>query len=415
MDNKKTGSFIKLKLKELGITQDQLAEKLNVTSAAVSLVLNGKNMFDLTNLQTLSVILDVPIDMILNAGEEPATALELLAMTSKEKYLKEDPDLKQITIKDHKGNTLFDYILKHENISLIELFIDSIIREIGNNISLQTVLIKHNATDLLKKVYTQGRQINRLNFNNELSEFSRFETIENYRNNKEELNQDELDYIKALAETKNEEILELCKVFSGSNKVNHFSEFMYYAIMYDAQHILKIDHERRLNSPQQFPVQSNLIDSKMSKLLEKSIEFKSVKCNEYCYESLSEFRLEDYFKALVKTKDKNFIHEFIKKYKNKSPNNYYDNKQSNFNNLTALKELILGNDIELLDYATEFSTQEALDEALFSTKGSQIEMIRILVSKGARFMVYNEYSNQKYVLDSLTAFTRYLMEELEKK
>ena len=69
MDNVKVGLYIKKRIAEKGITQDQLAEMMNITSSAVSQVLTGKNMFDVVNLQVLSRILDEPIDKILNAGK----------------------------------------------------------------------------------------------------------------------------------------------------------------------------------------------------------------------------------------------------------------------------------------------------------------------------------------------------------
>ena len=96
MDNVKVGLYIKKRIAEKGITQDQLAEMMNITSSAVSQVLTGKNMFDVVNLQVLSRILDEPIDKILNAGEEPETYLEILARKTQLEYKKDDPNLEKV-------------------------------------------------------------------------------------------------------------------------------------------------------------------------------------------------------------------------------------------------------------------------------------------------------------------------------
>ena len=42
MDNVKVGLYIKQRIKEKGITQEQLAEEMNISSSAVSQVLSGK-------------------------------------------------------------------------------------------------------------------------------------------------------------------------------------------------------------------------------------------------------------------------------------------------------------------------------------------------------------------------------------
>lgn len=118
MNNIKICEYIKQRIKEKGISQDQLAEMLGVTSPAVSQVLNGKNMFDYPNMMNLAKILDEPMDKIVNAGEEAETYLEELSKLSVKDYEKKDPEYKKVRDVDSKSKTLLDYVLKNKNYQL---------------------------------------------------------------------------------------------------------------------------------------------------------------------------------------------------------------------------------------------------------------------------------------------------------
>ena len=133
---------------------------------------------------------------------------------------------------------------------------------------------------------------------------------------------------------------------------------------------------------------------------------------------MNAFDLQHYFTDLIENKDKDFIKDFVAKYKNKHTDHFYTNQNQDgkFDNLESLKKLIESNNTEILEYSIEFSTQKALDEALFLTKGDQLEIIKILVSKGARFMVQDTYSSSnRIVLEPLTAMVKFLFEEVRKK
>lgn len=69
MDLNKISNFIKMKRKELGITQDELAEKLFVTEKAVSRWETGRGTPDISLLLPLSKELNVEVSELLN-GEE---------------------------------------------------------------------------------------------------------------------------------------------------------------------------------------------------------------------------------------------------------------------------------------------------------------------------------------------------------
>lgn len=422
MNNLEVGQYIKQRIKEKGITQDELAEMMNVTGSAVSQVLSGKNMFDVTNLQVLSRILDEPIDKILNAGEDPATALELLAMKSAENYKKEDPKLEKSKDKDHKGKNLFEYIIKHKNIELIRLYNQRIISELSNDIRLETILIQNEEVILLEELYRDFHFRRKIGLPPDITDFSprgSDRLLKKHLKDDKELTDEEIDYLKTLTRTTNEKIFEITGVLNiNQNNPNYFSKVVEYAIQFDEVNILELDHERRLKKSSHLNGEQHAIEVKFSKWLKKSIQCKSSKCIKYCYSMLTTFDLKNYFTDLIETKDKAFIQDFIEKYKSKSANhlNSSDCENGKFNNLESLKQLIEFNNIEILEYAIEFSTQQALDEALFITKDNQIEITKLLVAKGARFMVQDTYSSSnKLVLEPLSSMVKYLFDELSKK
>ena len=72
LDSMKVGNFIMEKRKELGMTQQQLADKLNVSFQAVSKWENGTTYPNIEILKDLSIALAVTVDEIL-AGSEKNT------------------------------------------------------------------------------------------------------------------------------------------------------------------------------------------------------------------------------------------------------------------------------------------------------------------------------------------------------
>lgn len=420
MDILKVGQYIKQRIKEKGITQDQLGEMMNVTSSAVSQVLSGKNMFDVANLQVLSRILDEPIDQILNAGEEPATSLELLATKSAEEYKKDDPNLQRSSQKDHKGLSLFDYIIKHKNIDLIRLYGQRIISELSNDIRLETILIMNEEVKMLEQLYQDPHFRRKMRFGQPISEFStrsKNQILENNQKIKNEPSIEEIEYLKVLTANTNSKIFEITGALNvNENNPNCFSILVGYAIMFDQVNILKLDHEQSIRNNINQIGMNSVINNKFSIWLKKSIEHKSVKCIQYCFDMLNEFILEQFFNNLIQTKDKVFIQNFISKYKNKTQkNDSINNENGKFNNFDSLKQLIESQNLDILEYAIEFSTQQALDEALFITKGDQLEIIKMLVGKGARFKVNDSYSSNQIVLEPLTSMVKFLFDEISKK
>ena len=69
MDNNRIGELIKKKRKEMGWTQAQLAERLFVSTNAVSKWELGKNAIDMEKLKDISQLLNIPMPMLV--GETP--------------------------------------------------------------------------------------------------------------------------------------------------------------------------------------------------------------------------------------------------------------------------------------------------------------------------------------------------------
>ena len=71
MDQIKIGTFLKELRKAKGLTQEQLAEKLNVSSRTVSRWETGSNMPDIGMLVEIADFYDVSIDFLLDRTNNP--------------------------------------------------------------------------------------------------------------------------------------------------------------------------------------------------------------------------------------------------------------------------------------------------------------------------------------------------------
>ena len=76
MDQKKIGSFLKELRKEKGITQEEFAEKLNVSGRTVSRWETGANMPDISLLVEISEFFDISIPEIINGERKSETMNE---------------------------------------------------------------------------------------------------------------------------------------------------------------------------------------------------------------------------------------------------------------------------------------------------------------------------------------------------
>lgn len=78
MDNKSLGALIRKKRTEKHMTQTQLADLLHVSANAVSKWELGKNSVDLQNLNTLTNVLDIPLDQL--SCRQPETAAQAVPL-----------------------------------------------------------------------------------------------------------------------------------------------------------------------------------------------------------------------------------------------------------------------------------------------------------------------------------------------
>ncbi|MBQ7874229.1 MAG: helix-turn-helix transcriptional regulator [Oscillospiraceae bacterium] len=76
MDNIKTGNLIRELRTEKGITQKELAERLNVSTAAVSKWENGHGFPDISLLEPLSAELDISVTEIIKGEKNPESKVE---------------------------------------------------------------------------------------------------------------------------------------------------------------------------------------------------------------------------------------------------------------------------------------------------------------------------------------------------
>lgn len=404
MNNIKIGEYIKQRIKEKGVTQDQLAEMLGVTSPAVSQVLNGKNMFDYPNMMNLSKILDESVDKIINAGEEAETYLEELSKLTIENYEKIDPKYNKIKDIDSKSKTLFDYLMKNKNYPLtIKLIQKGFYYNELKDIRFETLLIENNDEENFSK---------QSNHSIMHSELCKDVYDGEYLNPYDSYSNIEKDYIKALVHCKNEAILNHIQYLSSNQNANHSPAILFYAIQFDQVNLIQYYEEKQNLKDNKL---RNVLTKKYQKYFNFAIRNQSHECMSYFYESLSEFNTKDYFSTLLATKDMKFIQDFLNKYKSKSSGYHHYDQDERFNNYEALKPLIDTNDLMLMVFAIEFSNQEALNRALNEVKTNQIEMMKVLLRKGASFQYRDGYSTDNVEQDNLSAFVTALLNQLESK
>ena len=116
IDNVKVGEYIKKKLKEHHMTQDDLADALSISKSAVSQNLRGKSSFDIQNLILIAKLFNITLDDLLNLKSDAPNELVseyqkvvqkgLSAITSvpKENLIISNPDM--------YGKVLMDYIIE---------------------------------------------------------------------------------------------------------------------------------------------------------------------------------------------------------------------------------------------------------------------------------------------------------------
>lgn len=409
MDNLKVGAYIKEKLKEKGITQEKIAEQLGISSSAISQALSGKNLLDISNLNVLSQILDIPLDTIINGGEERETNLERLSKMTLEEIMQNDSELHCLQETDSKGKRFFDYLLKHENISAIEkLRNKNVSSYFKGDMRYLTLLIKTEKLELLKEFVNQDNRSFTLDIGKHAPESKYFE--DKY----ESLSNEGKEFIETYTKCKNDKILKTYDLISKNNgDKKYIPAIIFYAVRFDQVHIVKMEEDLIGIDDKQY---KQIFNRRFNDLLGYAIQFKSWKCIEHYYEKIDTFSIQSYFDILLGTKDIEFIEKFKNSLKPKNRDFYHNNQINNeFDNSKTLIDLVKTNDVELVKYAIQFSNQVALNMALENSKIDQIDIIKLLVKKGAIFTYRDSYSsNTIHELEPMTALMKYLLEKIEK-
>ncbi|MGD9761899.1 MAG: helix-turn-helix transcriptional regulator [Candidatus Izemoplasmatales bacterium] len=148
VDNIKVGQFIKDQLKEQKISQDALAQKLNITRNAVSANLNGKSSFSRKNLEVISEMLNMKVEDILSCQksefEEYACEFQKLARRGLSEFKRNFAKDVVISEPDIFGKVLVDYLID-EDIEEIFIYLhDSEVEFVKNHF--------HRAKDIYLKV-----------------------------------------------------------------------------------------------------------------------------------------------------------------------------------------------------------------------------------------------------------------------
>jgi transcriptional regulator with XRE-family HTH domain len=131
VDNVKVGSFIKSLLKENKMTQEDLANELNISRSAVSQNLNGKSAFDMENMVKIAKLFSLSLDSLLNCRKEDPNN-----ETFDSQYLKflsrGLDELKKYSIKDLVvqepdafGKLFIDYIIENQELEIFNYLNDN--------------------------------------------------------------------------------------------------------------------------------------------------------------------------------------------------------------------------------------------------------------------------------------------------
>ena len=167
MDQKRIGSFLKELRKEKNITQEQLAEQLNVSGRTVSRWETGNNMPDISLLVEISELYEVSIPEIINGErksenmnkeevKEVAKSMSDYALAEKEGIIKEIRNLSLVGL----VALIVYYIIDISKIGLGNEIIANISMYSQTLIYVVVLLIPFQATGLLNKIKRSDKNSN---------------------------------------------------------------------------------------------------------------------------------------------------------------------------------------------------------------------------------------------------------------
>lgn len=397
MDNVKVGQFIKKQLKEKGITQDNLAERLGISSSAVSQGLSGKNSFDVSNLMVIASILDLDLDVIVNAGKTRETNLERISKLNVDEYLKEDPDLHELKNKDSKDNTLLDYLIVHENMELLRLFL--------TKRALKLPIKDLRVSALILSNYDMFKDIKSCSIIN-LS-------IPNFKKviQTEALDGDYTYFVDKISRISDKQLFQKLPFLTGDNKTRFQHPIINELIKKDniemIEYVLREEKDTtKINS-------KNFFQHHYHNFFKFAITHHSEKSIHYFYNCLNEVKYEDFLSVLTQTSNIEYVQNFMEKYPEKKSDRYNQSKViskiEKFNNSSTLLHLIQEDNIDMFNYSLLYSNQEALNLTLEKIPKGNVKFIVLLLKAGAIFQYKDTYSGNTIKLEQITEIIRYLL------
>lgn len=125
------GQKLKEIRKRFGLSQEQLAEIINVSRQAITKWENDKGMPDISNLQELSKVFGITVDYLLN-NDNGLPALSLIKKIDKEKY-KNKLSMYDEVLREYYNESYEIFVLsRNKKLTIPELLIDTfIVPEIG--------------------------------------------------------------------------------------------------------------------------------------------------------------------------------------------------------------------------------------------------------------------------------------------
>ena len=167
MDQKRIGNFLKELRKEKNVTQEQLAEQLNVSGRTVSRWETGNNMPDISLLVEISELYEVSIPEIINGErksenmnkeevKEVAKSMSDYALAEKEGIIKEIRNLSLVGLLA----LIVYYIIDISKIGLGNEIIANISMYSQTLIYVVVLLIPFQATGLLNKIKRSDKNSN---------------------------------------------------------------------------------------------------------------------------------------------------------------------------------------------------------------------------------------------------------------
>ena len=158
MEQKKIGSFLKELRKEKGITQEQLAERINVSGRTVSRWETGSNMPDISLLIEIAEFFEVSIPEIIN-GERKSETMKEEVREVAEKLSDYAGAEKETIIRDIRNPSIMSacalavcFILEITGASAQNKIFEMISLYCGTLVSVTTILIPLYTTGVLYRI-----------------------------------------------------------------------------------------------------------------------------------------------------------------------------------------------------------------------------------------------------------------------